>query len=450
MIKYKKLNEETLSHIEKCELTGERVVEYIDKSIPFNRCIRLQGFNADQLVREVCRRLKDKGVCKKTERLNIHISNIIANVLAYKNRKNAFYFYFPARKNAHYVPKPYNPIRITYSPFITSINGLTKIGFLKRVQGFFERGRRKGKRSRAGATSKFIQLIQQFNVTFNDVYEEEVEIIQLKNSEKQFIVYKDTFYTKKIRNNLKKYNALLKKTKIILSQTNQVKKYLNNLKNESPDFARKKYVRIFNNSSFKEGGRFYSPWWQQIKNKKIKLRKNIMINSNQTVELDFNALHIHLLYHLEGLNYNKLYSSNHDPYTLEGFEEYRDLVKMIILVSLNMNKKITSLPYMMPKILKDEDFFVKKFKYTKLIQIFSAHHHPIAKYLCSGIGIQLQNMDSNLSDYVIKKMTNKKILVLNIHDSFIVEKQYEENLKDVMTGCIRHFKIKSIPKITTK
>ncbi len=450
MINYKKLNEETLSHIEKCELTGESTVEYIDKSIPFNRCIRLQGFNADQLIREVCRRLKDKGDCKKTERLNIHISNIIANVLTYKNRQNAFYFYFPARKNAHYVPKPYNPIRITYNPFINSINGLTNIGFLKRVQGFFERGRGKGKRSRAGATSKFIQLIQQFNVTFNDVYEEEVEIIQLKNSDKQFIVYKDTSYTKKIRNNLKKYNALLKKTTIILSQTNQVKEYLNNLKNESPDFARKKYVRIFNNSSFKEGGRFYNPWWQQIKNKKIKLRKYITINSNQTVELDFNALHIHLLYHLEGLNYNKLYSSNHDPYTLEGFEEYRDLVKMIILVSLNMNKKITSLPYMMPKILRDEDFFVKKFKYTKLIQIFSAHHHPIAKYLCSGIGIQLQNMDSNLSDYVIKKMTNKKIPVLNIHDSFIVEKQYEENLKDVMTGSIRHFKIKSIPKITTK
>ena len=356
MINYKKLSEDTLSHIEKCELTGDSIVEYIDKSIPFNRCIRLQGFNADQLVREVCRRLKDKGYCKKTERLNIHISNIIANVLAYKNRQNAFYFYFPARKNAHYVPKPYNPIRITYNPFINSINGLTKIGFLKRVQGFFERGRGKGKRSRAGATSKFTQLIQQFNVTFNNVYEEEVEIIQLKNSEKQFIVYKDTCYTKKIRNNLKKYNALLKKTKIVLSQTNQVKEYLNNLKNETPDFTRKQYVRIFNNSSFKEGGRFYSPWWQQIKNKKIKLRKNITINNNQTVELDFNALHIHLLYHLEGLNYNKLYSSNHDPYTLEGFEGYRDLVKMIILVSLNMNKKITSLPYMMPKILKDEDF----------------------------------------------------------------------------------------------
>lgn len=450
MMDYKKLNEETLSHIEKCELTGDSIVEYIDKSIPFNRCIRLQGFNADQLIREVCRRLKDKGYCKKTSRLNIHISNIIANVLAYKDRKNAVYFYFPARKNAHYVPKPYNPIRITYSPFITSINGLTKIGFLKRVQGFFQRGRGKGKRSRAGATAKFIQLIQQFNVTFDDVYEEEVETIQLKNSEKQFIVYQDNNYTKKIRNNLKKYNALLKKTKIVLSQTNQVKEYLNNLKNESPDFARKKYVRIFNNSSFKEGGRFYNPWWQQIKNKEIKLRKNITIKNNQTVELDFNALHIHFLYHLEGLDYNKFYGSNHDPYTLEGFEEYRDMAKGVILVSLNMDKKITSLPYMMPKILKDEKYFVKKFKYKKLIQTFSAHHHPIAKYLCSGIGIQLQNMDSNLSDYVIKKMTNKKIPILNIHDSFIVEKQYEEILKDMMSGSIRYFKIKSKPTITTK
>ena len=67
MMKYKKLNEETLTHIEKCELTGDSIVEYIDKSIPFNRCIRLQGFNADQLVREVCRILKDKGIVELIE-----------------------------------------------------------------------------------------------------------------------------------------------------------------------------------------------------------------------------------------------------------------------------------------------------------------------------------------------------------------------------------------------
>ena len=34
MMKYKKLSEETLAHIEKCELTGESIVEYIDGKKP--------------------------------------------------------------------------------------------------------------------------------------------------------------------------------------------------------------------------------------------------------------------------------------------------------------------------------------------------------------------------------------------------------------------------------
>ena len=55
-----------------------------------------------------------------------------------------------------------------------------------------------------------------------------------------------------------------------------MEEYFNDLKNESPDLRRKKYVRIFNNSSFEEGGRFYGPWWQQIKSRKIKLRNKLM------------------------------------------------------------------------------------------------------------------------------------------------------------------------------
>ncbi len=59
-------------------------------------------------------------------------------------------------------------------------------------------------------------------------------------------------------------------------------------------------------------------------------------------------------------------------------------------------------------------------------------------------------MDSLLSNYVIKKMTNNKIPILNIHDSFIVEKKYENILRDTMNKSLRHFKIKSLPRITIK
>ena len=447
---YKKLSEVTLAHLEKCELTGESFADYIDYSIPYERAIRIQGFQSDQLIREACKILRENGYCTRTGRLDIHINNIIANILNYKNRYNVHYFYYPAHKNEYYVPKRYNPLRITYNPFRASIEGLIEVGFIKRVKGFYSRKKKKGKRSRLGATKRFLDLIQRHGVKFENVSQEKVELIQLKNNDKKLIDYEDNEFTIKSRKILIKHNKLLKKTKIVLPQIKQVQDYIETSQ-DSFNFSRNNYVRIFNNCSFEQGGRFYGPWWQQIKSRKDNnIRKLITINGNATVELDFNAQHIHFLYSKEGLDYYKLHSSNSDPYTLDGFEEHRTFVKMIILIALNMKTKITSIPYVIPKLLKDEEFFIKKFKYTDMLRVFSSHHQPITKYICSGIGIYLQNMDSLLSNYVIKKMTNNKIPILNIHDSFIIEKKYENILRDTMNKSLRHFKIKSLPRITIK
>ena len=48
------------------------------------------------------------------------------------------------------------------------------------------------------------------------------------------------------------------------------------------------------------------------------------------------------------------------------------------------------------------------------------------------------------------KMTNKKIPVLNIHDSFVVERKYQHELKKVMTAAFKYFKLKSLPTINAK
>lgn len=84
-----------------------------------------------------------------------------------------------------------------------------------------------------------------------------------------------------------------------------------------------------------------------------------------------------------------------------------------------------------------------------MLTLFKEHHPDIAHYLFTGIGIKLQNTDSKISEYIIKRMTNKSIPVLNIHDSFIVERKQQQQLKQVMTKAFRFFKLKSIPTINT-
>ena len=79
-----------------------------------------------------------------------------------------------------------------------------------------------------------------------------------------------------------------------------------------------------------------------------------------------------------------------------------------------------------------------------------AKHTTIKEYFFSGIGLDLMYFDSLLTDYVAWKCTSKKIPVLSIHDSYIVEKKYEHLLRDLMQQAIKHNKFISMPMIKAK
>ena len=68
----------------------------------------------------------------------------------------------------------------------------------------------------------------------------------------------------------------------------------------------------------------------------------------------------------------------------------------------------------------------------------------------SGVGLELMFTDSCISEYIIRKMTNKKIPILSIHDSYVVAVPYKELLLSVMLQAFKSLKIKSIPPIKCK
>jgi hypothetical protein len=62
----------------------------------------------------------------------------------------------------------------------------------------------------------------------------------------------------------------------------------------------------------------------------------------------------------------------------------------------------------------------------------AAKHQPIAKYIRSGIGLELQKTDSEIAEDVMLTMMKKDYLVLSIHDSFITYSGLGELLTEVM------------------
>ena len=422
------------------ELTGERLPEYLYKAIPFNKLIVLKGFNGENLVNEICSLIKRNS--KLTiRRLDVYIKNILANLI-HAHYLNRHFVYYSARYNEYIVPKKYDPLSIGYRPFIKIIDELSKLGLIKTKRGY---NLKPARRSRMIATSKLNKIINKYNVDNSNVLELPIDEIQLKDKNKKFIDFSDTPSITKSRKILKKYNALLNKTTISLEQSKQVKDYIK--ENEYKiDTLKQSYHRIFSNSSWKQGGRFYGPWWQYITNdkEKIELRKYLLINKKTTIELDYSSVHLHLLYNKE----KKIYDDKNDAYTLKGLEHKRAFVKKAILIAINCESD-RYYSQTVANALKDHPQFDKGFNYKNMLTLFKEHHPDIAHYLFTGIGIKLQNTDSKISEYIIKRMTNKSIPVLNIHDSFIVERKQQQQLKQVMTKAFRFFKLKSIPTINT-
>ena len=167
-----------------------------------------------------------------------------------------------------------------------------------------------------------------------------IETILLRNvidDHRQYVDYNDTPKTDEYRQNLKRINQCLLRhwVDIRIKDTEfdalEARSGADDEKLPIASTART-LVRIFSNGSFKEGGRFYRGWWQNVPSE---YRKHITIDMKHTVEYDFSQLNPHMLYYA----YNKELGSE-DAYdrVLDG--EHRGLVKSacnaMILASTNL------------------------------------------------------------------------------------------------------------------
>lgn len=184
--------------------------------------------------------------------------------------------------------------------------------------------------------------------------------------------------------------------------------------------------RVFNRKSFKKGGRAYGALHQNLPKH---MRPHIYISGEKTVEIDYSAFHIRMLYHKEGIEYKE------DPYVVCGGSELRDTFKAVALIAINtkneraayvvIRKDLEAKGIPLPKVVKPLVWLVKTFREA---------HKPISKYLFSNIGIDLMNTDSKIMNNILMRLMDKGILGLPVHDSVIVAEQYEEILREIMVA----------------
>ena len=186
--------------------------------------------------------------------------------------------------------------------------------------------------------------------------------------------------------------------------------------------------RVFNNGRFDQGGRFYGGEYQSLSGEE---RAKILINGNKTIEVDYSAYHLNMIYHLEKIDYKG------DPYlAVTGVKHLRTPVKKMVQMIINAKTEYEAIEAFNKYL--NENLEIKNIVYSEgldgreLLRIVKQAHKRIEKYFNTGIGVKLQFVDSRIAERILKHFTKKKIVCLCIHDSFIVEEQYQDELIEVM------------------
>ena len=175
--------------------------------------------------------------------------------------------------------------------------------------------------------------------------------------------------------------------------------------------------------SLSEGGRTFGGFWQNLSKDK---RKHIMINNETCICLDYSQLYPMMLY-----GYCNEYPINSDCYKIKGFEEFRLGIKKVMGSLLFRKTQMTRFP----KHVKD--LFPKKSKLGVVKKAIFQEHSRIAHYFDTEIGYKLQFEESELCLRVFFELMKDNILVLPIHDAFLVQKKFTMKLKEVMQECFK-------------
>lgn len=330
----------------------------------------------------------------------------------------------------------YNKLRIKYRALIRVIDGLTNLGYVEGVKGFRDPRSGISRQARMRATSKLLDVLaDKYHVIPTMISRaKDVESIVMRDKDKNETSYKDTSRIAKMRAVVDRYNNCLDRTYADIRLRGYEGRRALHI-----DLNRNKVRRIFNNNSWKQGGRFHGGWWQNIPRE---LRLRITMQDKPTVEVDYSAMHIVILFAMEGIDYFD--TNDGDPYLIDEFPndaKHRALFKLVLLTCLNASSKTSAKQAIRHEMRETPDDYPDSVDLDTAIKAFEVKHAPIAGHFYSGIGNKLQYYDSVVAEKVIEYFTEEGsvgIAPLVVHDSFIVRRGLEDELRDVMEESLRH------------
>ena len=434
----------TLSKKEKVRLAEEydnsrpldvwRISEYPEVKSALNQ-IFIEMQEAGLVIKEHENKLKD------------HIRAIVLDLYVANQADPTMYIRYSRRPKAFNQRSRYSALFFGYWNTLKVVDFLQGSGYAEGPIGYRNpENSVRSKLSRMRATPKLISLVKEEHKVVPPMIkrDESEEIIILKDTKKKPIEYEDTDSTRQMRENLRLINRNLESHAILLYAKDSELEVLNTILRKDPkkgaiDFTKKRLRRIFNNGSWEQGGRFYDGWWQNVPRE---YRHYIRLNDKDVVELDFSGLHINMLYAMA-----KQPMPKEDVYFLEGYsndDTFRQFVKTMLQAMVNAATKELARKALHESVHKDKDLDLpseipstgQKDIYP-VMDAFEKKHKPIEEFFCTGKGIDLQYLDSQMAEKVMLHFSKMGYAILPLHDSFIIHHALERELRDSMETAFK-------------
>jgi len=334
-------------------------------------------------------------------------------------------------RSAYKANTRYNALFIS-AKIMDIINHAFLMGLIDKKTG----SQQSAKVTRIRASEKLAAIFSKSELTLFDLTKEQPnqEVIILSkhdyiNDKKKRIQvdYEDTDFEPivEMRQQVQQYNALLWRTFIdiptreepVIEQPYWDKKAGKEKIRRVKLTQDNKFVRrVFYRADWNLGGRFHGGWWQSIKED---WRKQIYINDETTIEVDYSGLHVNLLYGLQGIQ-----PPLEDHYALEHLlldftaGEQRKVVKGIVLNAINAaTVKKAFQAYQVDQPSKSKERKLKHKQLHLLLDAFKEKHPTLGDSLGTDKGVELMNVDGRITTKIINHFTKKNIPVLTIHDS---------------------------------
>jgi hypothetical protein len=368
----------------------------------------------EDLVMELFDELELAKGHRKLNQWKLNLKILLGNLLHQKRKPIAIHF-----TEDYYYKQPHNYLNINYS-IVEITNRMEAKNYIEQKAGYkTEKGSRL---TRIRATNKLLERCPKYNRMV--VYKPN-QLVILTDANKKLKAYRDTPQTMRVREILRECNEVNNRSHIIC-QGHQLKAY----------------IRAIYKEKFSWYGRLHTKGYRHWQGYPESIRKDITIDGQPVIELDYCGLAPNMLYAAEGIQYEK------DPYSVvDPRPNRRPFLKKILLMMINSDSynqaqnRANSWLTNNSKKRKDKPrklyYSLKKTNEAKariFMDKFLKEHQPISKYFFKGKStlMELFNKDSKMALFIIQHFSKKGVPIFPIHDSFIVQEKYRDELKMVM------------------